>query len=127
MKGEGEKTERELLLFFFSSFFPICVFFNSSYLNSRARTDTRGSRFQTFTGGKKKRSDVERTRGFAVCDRFCGRSCGRIRFKIHRLVVGFLSVSSVFRGKKKVIAFVESTSSVGPRRTNAFENITITS
>jgi hypothetical protein len=94
VKGEGEKSS------FFFFFFSSCVFSNSSYLNSRARKDTRGSRFKTFTGGKKKRFDVERTRRFVVCDRFWGRSCGRIRFKIHRLVVGFLSVSSVFRGKK---------------------------
>ena len=47
---------KESSKFFFSSlFFPILrLFFNSSYLNSRARKDTRGSRFKTFTGGKKK-------------------------------------------------------------------------
>jgi hypothetical protein len=92
-----EQMMRELPFFFFL-LFPI---FNSSHLNSRARKEKGGSpALKLLPEEKKERSDVERTRRFAVCDRFCARSCGRIRFKIHRLVVGFFSVSSVFRGKK---------------------------
>ena len=57
-RGQAEEREqmRESSKFFFllSFFSNFASSFNSSYLNSRARKDTRGSRFKTFTGGKKR-------------------------------------------------------------------------